>query len=175
MKLFEIFNEIKDNLNFNVYLLDNNDLKNFDTKKNKDFLIISTNQNLHIENCLIFNELPEKLTKLLDRINISFLKNKFNNQSDTKIGRYILDLNSRKIRLNKIDLDLTEKECDLILFIQKNKKVNLKEIQKNVWHYSADLETHTVETHIYRLRKKMLKSFKDDNFIRYDKKGYYIN
>ena len=71
-------------------------------------------------------------------------------------------------------MNLTEKECDLILFINDNKKVNLKEIQKKVWHYSSDLETHTVETHIYRLRKKMLKSFNDKNFIKYDKKGYFL-
>ena len=63
----------------------------------------------------------------------------------------------------------------MILFINSKRKASLKEIQTQVWGYSPDLETHTVETHIYRLRKKILKSFKDNNFINHDKEGYFIN
>ena len=110
-----------------------------------------------------------------ERVAAQELVEQFNNQSEIKIGKYILDLNSRKINFNEINLDLTEKECDLILFIQSNKKANLKEIQKNVWGYTSDLETHTVETHIYRLRKKIKDKFKDDNFIKSLKDGYQIN
>ena len=72
-------------------------------------------------------------------------------------------------------LNLTEKESDLILFINSSKRAELKKIQKIVWGYSSNLETHTVETHIYRLRKKMLKNFKDHNFIKHDQYGYYLN
>ena len=111
---------------------------------------------------------------MLEKINLRFLKNQFNDQSEIKIGKYILNLNSRKISFKKVNLDLTEKECDLILFIKLCKKVNLKEIQKNVWNYSSDLETHTVETHIYRIRKKMIESFNDNNFISFDKNGYFL-
>ena len=53
--------------------------------------------------------------------------------------------------------------------------MSLKELQKQVWGYSTNLETHTVETHIYRLRKKMFKKFKDNNFIEHDKMGYFLN
>jgi DNA-binding response OmpR family regulator len=92
-----------------------------------------------------------------------------------KITKYTLDLNSRKISFENNSLDLTEKESDLILFINSHKRVDLKKIQKSVWGHSNNLETHTVETHIYRLRKKILKNFKDNNFIEHDKEGYYLN
>ena len=175
IKLFEILNEIKKDLNFDVIHINKKNYQKIDFKKYKNYLIISTNSAEKINNCLIIGKKPEKIDHLIEKINLRFLRNQFNNQSEIKIGKYLLDLNSRKINFGKINLDLTEKECDLILFIQINKKANLKELQKNVWHHSSDLETHTVETHIYRLRKKMLTNFKDENFIRHDKKGYLLN
>tara|TARA_B100000780_G_C20842873_1_gene334974 strand:+ start:40 stop:600 length:561 start_codon:yes stop_codon:yes gene_type:complete len=175
IKLFEILNEIKKDLNFDVIYINKKNYQKIDFKKYKNYLIISTNSAEKINNCLIIGKQPKKIDHLIEKINLRFLRNQFNNQSEIKIGKYLLDLNSRKINFGKINLDLTEKECDLILFIQNNKKANLKALQKNVWHHSSDLETHTVETHIYRLRKKMLENFKDDNFIKYDKKGYSLN
>ena len=71
-------------------------------------------------------------------------------------------------------MDLTEKESKMLLFIEENKKVSLKRLQENVWEYASNLETHTVETHVYRLRKKISEIFKDNNLIKYDKDGYYI-
>ena len=124
---------------------------------------------------MIIKDFPKKLSNLIEIINQNFLKNQFLNQSDIKIGKYILNLNSRKINFENKSLDLTEKESNLILFINSKKKASLKDLQKNVWGYSSDLETHTVETHIYRLRKKILKIFNDDSFINHDKFGYFIN
>ena len=115
------------------------------------------------------------MNKLIEKLNIRFLKNQYNNQSELIIGKYTLDLNSRKIIFKDISLNLTEKESDLLLFMKNNEKVSLKELQKNVWGHSSGLETHTVETHIYRLRKKILKNFKDNDFIEHDKEGYYLN
>ena len=175
IQLFDIFNEVNEYLDFDIKHIEKGDHQKINFFDYKNYLILITNSTIKIDNSLTINHLPKKLDKLIEEINIGFLKNKFNNQSETKIGKYILDLNSRKIKFNDIDLDLTEKECDLILFIQSNKKVTLKDLQKKVWHYSSDLETHTVETHIYRLRKKMLKSFKDNNFISFDKQGYFLN
>ena len=175
IKLFEILNEIKENFNFEINYIDKKDYQSTDFYKYKNYLVITTNSCDSIKNCIKINNLPDNINKLIEKINLKFLRNQFNNQSEIKIGKYTLDLNSRKIYLGNINLDLTEKECDLILFIQINKKANLKELQKNVWHHSSDLETHTVETHIYRLRKKMLTNFKDENFIRHDKKGYLLN
>ena len=64
---------------------------------------------------------------------------------------------------------------DIILFLNdsdKPKKINV--LQNQVWRYSNKLETHTVETHIYRLRKKMNDNFKDDTFIVSSDAGYFI-
>jgi len=174
-KLFEILNEIQENLNFKVRFIDEKDYKKLNLNNLKNYLIIRTNSCNNIKNCLEVKKFPIKFTNLIEKINLSFLKNQFNNQSELKIGKYALDLNSRKIYFNNISLDLTEKESDLILYINSNKKVSLKELQKQVWGYSTNLETHTVETHIYRLRKKMFKSFKDNSFIEHDKKGYFLN
>jgi len=91
------------------------------------------------------------------------------------IGKYKLDLNSRTIIYEKKSIKLTEKECDLILFIKTNKSVTLKNIQEYVWNYSSDLETHTVETHIYRIRKKFLNNFNEDSFLKFDNKNYFLN
>ena len=75
----------------------------------------------------------------------------------------------------KINLKLTEKEINIIKFLSKsNKPVSVNELQNKVWSYQSDIETHTVETHIYRLRKKILKTFNDNKFIISKKNGYQI-
>ena len=175
IKLFEILNEIKGNFNFEINHINKKEYQEMSFDEHKNYLIITTKFNEKIKKSLVIDNLPLKINKLVEKINLRFLKNQFNNQSEIKIGKYTLNLNSRKINFEEINLSLTEKECDLILFIQSNKRANLKEIQKNVWHYTSDLETHTVETHIYRIRKKMIESFNDDNFIRFEKEGYFLN
>ena len=174
-KLFEILKEIKDYLGFKVHHVDKIEYEKINFEEFKNYLVITTNHDDKIKECIKISNLPKKISNLLELINRNFLKNHYSNQSNIKIGKYILNLNSRKIYSKKDDLDLTEKESNLIIFISSKKRVSLKELQKNVWGYSSDLETHTVETHIYRLRKKILKIFKDDNFINHDKNGYYIN
>ena len=117
---------------------------------------------------------PIKFDKLIQTININFLKSNFAQKSEIIVGKYKLDLNSRKIIFENQYLALTEKEINMIIFIKSNTNVTIKELQNNVWGYSSDLETHTVETHIYRLRKKIKESFKDEEFIQNTKKGYRI-
>jgi len=173
--LFKILNEIKKNLNFEIQHIDEKDYKKINFDKLKNYSIISININNNIKNCLTLSNLPQKITKLTEKININFIRNQFINQAELKIGKYTLDLNSRKICFGIKCLPLTEKETNLIMFINLKKIVNLKDLQKEVWGYSSDLETHTVETHIYRLRKKMDETFKDVSFIGHDKKGYYLN
>ena len=86
-----------------------------------------------------------------------------------------MDLNSRIIANNKKSLKLTEREMDIILFlIEKKQPQKINDLQNQVWRYSSELETHTVETHIYRLRKKINDCFKDENFIISTDKGYFI-
>ena len=119
--------------------------------------------------------MPEKIDKILEQINILFLSSKFSSQSNIKIKNYNLNLNSRQITNNDSELNLTEKETELILFIMNNKFVSLKDLQKKVWKHISELETHTVETHIYRLRKKFSETFNDNEFIKHDKRGYFLN
>ena len=149
-------------MNLIVKIKDN--IKFIQWKKHNDF-----------DNCLVLYKVPVKLEKVIELININFLKNKFSDQSNLKVGKYRLDLNSRKIILENKNLSLTERETNLIIFINKQGNVGIKELQEKVWDYSNDLETHTVETHIYRLRKKMKDKFNDEKFILYDNNGYYIN
>ena len=120
-------------------------------------------------------DIPIKFEKLIEIINIKFLKNKFLDQSNIKIGEYNLDLNSRKISLGDRILNLTERETNLIIFIKDKKHVTVKELQKTVWDYSLDLDTHTVETHIYRLRKKMKETFGNESFILNTSNGYSLD
>ena len=104
-----------------------------------------------------------------------FLKIQFNSQSEMKVNNYIIDLNSREMLVNNKKLKLTEKEINTITYLSKsNKPVSIDELQEKVWSYQSDMETHTVETHIYRLRKKIKAEFGNDELIKSNKDGYTI-
>ncbi|MDA7779113.1 winged helix-turn-helix domain-containing protein, partial [Candidatus Pelagibacter sp.] len=116
------------------------------------------------------------LKKLLELINIKLIKLKFNQQSKIIIKGYELNLNSKFFSKGNLHLKLTEKEIEVILYLNNTKiKHNVADLQKNIWAYSADMETHTVETHIYRLRKKISDLFQDEKFILSHKNGYFID
>ena len=118
---------------------------------------------------------PFQLNNFVERINVIFLKNKFLNNSNLNILNYEINLNSKEILRDGQKLKLTEREINFILFLKKsNSPQNIKSILRSVWNYSPNLETHTVETHVHRLRKKFFSHFKDDNFIKINKKGYFI-
>ena len=172
--LYQILNEISESLNFEITQSNSKDLKELKYDPKNNYLIISKKKIEGIKNSLILENVPIKFEKLIEIINIKFLKNKFLDQSNIKIGEYDLDLNSRKISLGDKSLNLTERETNLIIFIKDEKNVTIKQLQKMVWDYSPDLETHTVETHIYRLRKKMKETFGDENFILNTSNGYSI-
>jgi hypothetical protein len=176
--LYDILLEIKDNLSFNI-----NHFKNenefIKTKKtySKDSLIIlnSENKSFNNENVLVLDKFPISLSKLVELINIKLMKLKFSSQSKININGYQLNLNSKFFSKNNINLKLTEKEIEIILYLNSKKsKHNVLDLQKNIWGYSSDLETHTVETHIYRLRKKINDKFNDANFILSHNEGYFI-
>ena len=172
--LYQILNEISESLNFEITQSNRKDLKELKYDPKNNYLIVSRKKIEGIKNSLILENAPIKFEKLIEIINIKFLKNKFLDQSNIKIGEYDLDLNSRKISLGDKSLNLTERETNLIIFIKDEKNVTIKQLQKMVWDYSPDLETHTVETHIYRLRKKMKETFGDENFILNTNNGYSI-
>ena len=102
-------------------------------------------------------------------------KNEFKKNSLINLNGYVVDKNERKIKKNNLELQLSEKEISfLILFSETKEPISRSLVLKKVWNYSLESETHTVETHIHRLRKKILKKFSDDNFIKNNNKGYYI-
>ena len=170
--LFDILNEINQNLNFKVI---DGLSKNFSYENLDNYLIISTKDESIKKDQVIISNYPIKLKKLIEIINVNFLKKNYTSQSSIKISNYILDLNSRTLNSNKSKLDLTEMEANLILFLKNSiKPTNIKRLQKEVWGHVPNLETHTVETHIYRLRKKIKEKFKDDYFINSSKNGYEI-
>ena len=173
--LYQVFNEISESLNFEIVQSNEKDLKEFNFDQKNNYLIISEKKIEGVKNSLILDNLPIKFEKLIEIINIKFLKNKFLDQSHIKIGKYNLDLNSRKISFGNKSLNLTERETNLIIFIKDKKNVTIKELQKKVWDYSPDLDTHTVETHIYRLRKKMKETFGNESFILNINNGYSID
>ena len=182
--LYEILDEIKENLSFKIIKIKNEeDLTNNLNLDKIDFLVISKtdyklllNNNITDKNFLDFNDLPLSLKKLLELINIKLIKLKFNQQSKLVIKGYDLNLNSKFLSKDNLKLKLTEKEIEIILYLNNTKiKHNVADLQKNIWGYSADMETHTVETHIYRLRKKISDLFDDEKFILSHKKGYFID
>jgi len=103
------------------------------------------------------------------------MKTQYNDKSELKIKQYKIDLNSRELIEKNSKLKLTEKETNIIVYLsQSNNSVSVDQLQFDVWGYRSKLETHTVETHIYRLRKKILKTFNDNEFIISKKNGYQI-
>ena len=173
--LYQILEELSLNLNFKIINLDDENLLNDKIKISSNYLIISDKKNLSFSNQVYLDSKPINISKLIEKINIEFLKLHFNNQSHIKINNYTINLNSREMQLNSKKLKLTEKEINIIIYlIKKNEPVNIIELQKNVWSYQPDIETHTVETHIYRLRKKIFTAFNNNEFIVSKKNGYQI-
>jgi len=174
-KLYQILEELGLDLNFNILFVDNAISLNEKKKKFSNYLIVSNGKYSDIGNYFVFDDKPINISKLIERLNIEFIKIQFNSQSEVKVNNYIIDLNSREIILKNKKLKLTEKEINTIIYLSKsNKAVSVDELQEKVWSYQSDLETHTVETHIYRLRKKILSTFKDNRFIISRKNGYQI-
>ena len=201
--VYNILEEIKENLSFkieNFTKLD--DFLNFfneDKSENKNFFIITTISNkdffinkIKLEKKNIFFlcqknskvdinhnynvfKYPINIYNLIEKINIQLIKYKYSFQSKIRVKNYSLDLNSRTISIENKSLKLTEREMEIILFLNDCKtpqKIN--DLQNKVWSYSSGLETHTVETHIYRLRKKISNSFQDEHFIISTDNGYFI-
>ena len=184
--LYKILNEIKENFSFKISNFEKiedffESLKQEKIDLDNSAILINENKMKFIQskinkrNIFITPNFPIDIQKLVEKINIQLIKQKYNIQSNFNIKQYFLNINSRILSKENNNLKLTEKEIDIILFLYKNKKTtNVSVLQKEVWGYSPDLETHTVETHIYRLRKKIKDGFKDENFILSQKEGYLI-
>ena len=189
-------NEIKSYLKFNLHTVDNNLNSNFiksfdilffheqiiENKQYKEILniesvikILATNSDPKVKNYEGILKLPTSINEINMIVENCSAKKKFNKNSSIKIRNYLLNKNEKKLFKNGNSIILTEKEIQLLeLFVNTNKKISKDKILSLVWHYSSNADTHTVETHIYRLRKKVSEKFLDKEFIHNDKEGYYI-
>ena len=143
--------------------------------KNSILLINKKNYNNEViknyEKCL----LPFKLNDLLSKIKILSLKKDYKSRAIFQVLDYQLDINKKVIVKNDLKLKLTEKEVTLLVYlIELGRPVKINELLKAVWSYSSESETHTIETHVHRLRKKFIKIFKDHNIIKNNLDGYFI-
>jgi DNA-binding winged helix-turn-helix (wHTH) protein len=174
--LYHILEEINFDFNFKINFIDNENFLNKKIINLDNCLILSNKKYFNLSNFIVLNNLPINIFKLVEKINIEFLRLQFSNQSEVKINDYTIDLNSREMIAFNKRVKLTEKEINTIIYLSKtDKPVDSDELQKKVWSYKTDIETHTVETHIYRLRKKFLNTFNDNKFIMSTKNGYQIN
>ena len=179
--LYNIIYEIKNFFNFELFNSEDTKsiIENQKKKGDKTFIIVTKKKfnedSINNKQIIIIDNFPLNFFTLVEKINSSLLMQQYDFQSNINIAGYKLDINSRVISFNNNKLKLTERETQIILFLKnQNKPINIDILQKEVWGYSKELETHTVETHVYRLRKKLKKSFDDQNFIKSDKKGYFI-
>jgi len=179
--LYNIIYEIKNFFNFDLFDFENEkDLLNEQKKRgDRNFIILTTenfdNNLIDKKQIIKIENYPFNLFSLVEKINSNLLMQQYDFQSNINIKEYTLDLNSRVVSSKNNKLKLTEREIEIILFLKKHKNpININVLQKEVWGYAEDSETHTVETHVYRLRKKIKKTFDDQNFIQSDKKGYFI-
>ena len=199
--LLEIINEIKLFSKFKINYYEDLDLCIKDAEKQnllviffvskKDISFFSKSRINNFPSILITESSTLKNMfsyELRDQLNIPFsilefekkvitliAKNEFKKNSLIQLKDYIIDKNERKIKKNDLELQLSEKEINfLILFSKSKEPISRNFVLKIVWNYSPESETHTVETHIHRLRKKILKKFGDSNFIKNNNKGYYI-
>ena len=199
--LYNILEEIKENLSFKIVnYIKLEDFKNFLNENkvlnniliitkfdNKDFFIkkkielnnifFFSKKNIQINDIGNFNivQYPINIYSFIEKINIQLIKHEYNFQSDIKVKNYSINLNSKTISKADKKLKLTEREIEIIIFLKDNDKPQkINDLQNKVWGYSAELETHTVETHIYRLRKKINDNFQDNNFLVSTDKGYFI-
>ena len=186
-ELYNILLENKNDLSFdlkcyssNKDLLDEIEI-NRDLTNDSTFIVSSLNKDLlnkdflNKKNSLIIKNFPIEFNKLVNTINVQLIKQRYDFQSKLNIKDYILNLNSRIITKKEQELKLTEREIDIIMFLSNKKKPQKIEVLQNeIWKYSSNLETHTVETHVYRLRKKIKDTFKDEEFIVSYEDGYKI-
>ncbi len=156
--------------------------ESFVDKQKKDFFFkskslkvcASLKKNLSIT-CDVILQLPTTVKEINMVIENIAAKNRFNRNSSIKVKKYMLDKNEKKLSKKNSSIILTEKEIQLIeLLLNNSKPISKDKILSTVWNYSTDADTHTVETHIYRLRKKISDNFMDDKFIFNKKDGYHL-
>ena len=182
---YDIISELKEHIGYEILKFDNKEIF-FDKYKSES---ISTENSILIvhekeynffvkeinEDQIIKFKPPVSILTFIENLNVRFIQKKYQDQSSINVKEFFLDINSRELKKGNITLKLTERETDMILFLNNSKKpVNVETLEKEIWQHSSELETHTVETHIYRLRKKIKAEFGNEDLIKSNKNGYTI-
>mgnify|MGYP000556964579 CR=1 FL=1 len=181
LKSFLKFNHFTENkeVNFDLILFHTealNDTKKKDFIKKSELLKIYVSKNekspIKYDGHLLIPTTINEINSMIEKI---IAKKKFYSNSSIKVKNYLMDKNQKKLSKERSSIILTEKEIKLIeLLLNNSKPISKDTILSTVWNYSADADTHTVETHIYRLRKKISDQFMDDEFIINKKDGYSL-
>lgn len=174
--IYKILDEIKQFLDLDIkYLNKKTELENLKQVKN-DYIIISKKKIETTISLLVLENLPIKIKDLMEKISIKIIKKNYNLKSNLKIGKYLLNINSREIFDQNKKIKLTEQEVKILVYLSDmGSFVKINELQEKIWGYNIDLETHTVETHIHRLKKKFIEGFGDRKLIKSDRNGYKID
>ena len=181
LKPFLKFNSVKEKntSDFDVILFHEEALDdkedNIIIKNSRSLKICVSKKKNSFYNFDAFLETPLSLKEINSTIENVVAKKTFSKNSSIEIKKYFLNKNEKKLRKNGNEIILTEKEIQLLeLFLRIKKPISKDKILSTVWNYSSDADTHTVETHIYRLRKKINDKFSDENFIINTKDGYSL-
>ena len=182
---YNIISELQEHIGYEILKFDNKEIF-FEKHKIKSIstensiLVVHENEynffikNINEEQIIKFKP-PVNIFTFIENLNVRFIQRKYQDQSSVNVKDFFLDINSRELKKGKSSLKLTERETDMILFLNNsNKPVNVETLEKEIWQHSSELETHTVETHIYRLRKKIKAEFGNDDLIKSNKNGYTI-
>jgi len=182
---YDIISELKEHIDYELLKFDNKEIF-FDKHKSKristenSILIVHEKEyNFFVQNInehqIIKFKPPVNIFTFIENLNVRFIQKKYQDQSNVNVKDFFLDINSRELKKGNSTLKLTERETDMILFLNNSEKpVNVETLEKKIWQHSSELETHTVETHIYRLRKKIKAEFGNDDLIKSNKSGYTI-
>ena len=182
---YDIISELKEHIDYELLKFENkevffNQYKSKSISIENSILVVAENEyNFFAKNInedqIIKYKPPINIFTFIENLNVRFIQIKYQEQSNINVKDYFLDINSRELKKDKISLKLTERETDMILFLNNSQKpVNVTTLEKEIWQHSSELETHTVETHIYRLRKKIKAEFGSDDLIKSNKDGYSI-
>jgi hypothetical protein len=156
------------------------EVKNYLLKNEPVFLFLNHKDYIKKNNLILLDfhvslELPIEIFSFKEILNILITKYNFFKKSKIIIKDYEIDSNERSIAKEKVKVKLTEKELDLILALNNSNGLNKSFLLKSIWKHSLDLDTHAFETHLHRLRKKINKYFKDNNFIVEKNSLYYLS
>ena len=182
---YNIISELKEHIGYEIFKFDTQEIffdkyasKSISTE-NSILIVHEKDYNFFVKNInedqIIKFKAPVNIFTFIENLNVRFIQKKYQDQSNVNVKDFFLDINSRELKKGKSSLKLTERETDMILFLNNSKKpVNVETLEKEIWQHSSELETHTVETHIYRLRKKIKAEFGNDDLIKSNKNGYTI-